>query len=265
MANERKMDSERTHIYISSSIENWRDKIEKKLKGYNGDKLLFFGMYHDGDLKKLSKASGDKVIFWQGSDIMQLTYERAEKIKPSVEHYCENEVCQSVLENWGIRAEIKPIFWGDPDKYEMSYKQSENPQIWLCAHLEREKEYGVDKVYMWAEMFKSYTFHIYGIDSYFDLENVIFHGVVPEKEMDRDMKNYQCGLRYNEFDGLSEVVSKSMLMGQHVISRIGYPYSKFPIYRAFEELKNKPANIEGRKYYLKEFKKPIYETTTKGK
>jgi hypothetical protein len=117
---------------------------------------------------------------------------------------------------------------------------------------------------MWAEMFRDYTFHIYGIDDYFDLENVKFHGIVTEEKLDNEIKDYQCGYRGNEFDGMSEVVSKCMLLGQHCISRIEYPYALFPQYSSFSRLKNKKAN-NGRNYYLKEFKKPIYEEASKNK
>ncbi len=119
------------NVIISSSIENWRTKIENKLREYNGEKVLFFGMYHDRDLDKFREAKGHKLIFWQGSDIRQLTYERAEGVKQADKHYCENEVCRSALDNWGIQAEIKYIFWGDVNKYEMSYSPSDNPQIWI--------------------------------------------------------------------------------------------------------------------------------------
>jgi hypothetical protein len=244
----------RQNIHISSSIENWREKIEKKLVGYRGKRTLFFGAYHEKDYDRILKTEGPKSIYWQGSDIKQLPDTIAISFTYlDIKHYCENNVCQSALKSLGIKAEIKPIFWGDINKYPLSYKPSENPQIWLCAHPGREREYGVEQVYLWAQLFP-FIFHIYGVDKTYDLENVIFHGIVSEKELDGDIKNYQCGLRYNEFDGFSEVVSKSMLLGQHVISRIDYPHSMFPTYKAFSELKNKKANTGGREYYLKLFK-----------
>jgi hypothetical protein len=246
------METQWQNVHISSSIENWREKIEKKLEGYERNTGLFFGMYGEKDLETFEDHKGDRNVYWQGSDINNLNYDRFSRLTIA-KHYCENEVCRKALENWGLHAEIKPWFWGNIEDYPLRYKPSKEPNIWLCAHPGREREYGVEQVYLWAQLLPDFTFHIYGVDKTYDLENVIFHGIVSEKELDEDIKNYQCGLRYNEFDGFSEVVSKAMLLGQHVISRIDYPYAEFPTYMAFDILRNKKANIEGRNYYLRLF------------
>lgn len=75
--------------------------------------------------------------------------------------------------------------------------------------------------------------------------------------MNTEIKNMQCGLRLNEFDGASEITVKAVLQGQHAISRIPYPYVQS--YQGDDGLIKelnlltslKGANIAGRDWWLK--------------
>ena len=121
------------------------------------------------------------------------------------------------------------------------------------------------------------TFHIYGTSKeiwhytsnpsiLFNMEtpiNVIYHGKVSNEQFDEEIKSYQAGLRLNDFDGFAEVLAKSVLMGQWPISRISYPWITHAsditsLVQELNSLKDKKEpNLEGRKYWLREFSKPL--------
>lgn len=248
-------------IYISSSISNWREKIEKKIKGYTGEATRFYGLYHPKDYFRFLKCKGKREVYWQGSDILQL--KNTDEIKwceaisaVNAKHFCENEVCQKRLKEKGISAKVKYQFWGDVNNYPISFKTSLNPQIWLCAHPGREIEYGVGIVECLAELLPNFTFHIYGINGA-SKSNLFYHGIVSSEQLDREIKDYQASLRLNSFDGFSEVVSKGILLGQYVISTIKYPCitrfcSPEKLVKALKRIATKKhPNYRARNYYLR--------------
>ena len=67
----------------------------------------------------------------------------------------------------------------------------------------------------------------------------------------------------NDFDGFAEVLAKSVLMGQYPISRIAYPFIDYAkdissLIALLNDLHNKKEpNLEGRKYWLREFSKSL--------
>src|SRR3972149_1644216 len=109
-------------------------------------------------------------------------------------------------------------------------------QIFLCGHQKREGEYGWDLVDWLAEQLPEFTFHLYGVDKTDNprlldtlneidtyKSNIIRHGKVSPEQFNREIAQYQCGLRTNEHDGASEVMVKSLLNGGYPITRIKYP------------------------------------------
>ncbi len=251
-------------IICSSSIENWREKIEKKLKRYGGKATRFYGLYHSKDYARFLECEGKKEVYWQGSDILQL--KNTEEVKwidlirvSAAKHYCENEVQQEVLKEKGIKSQVKYQFWNDVKDYPLSYIHSVNPNIWLCAHPGREVEYGVPIVESLAKELPNFKFHIYGITGKNSI-NIHYHGIVPDKIFDSEIKSYQGALRFNSFDGISEVITKGALLGQYVISTIKYPcISKFStpeqlLYTLKRISKQKYPNYRARNYYLSLFK-----------
>jgi hypothetical protein len=251
-------------IIISSSISNWKEKIEKKLKGYNGKATRFYGLYHEKDYVRFLECKGKQEVYWQGSDILQL--KNTEQVKwieaikySESKHYCENEVQQELLKEKGIKAQVKYQFWNDVKDYPLSYIHSVNPNIWLCAHPGREIEYGVPIVDSLSKELPNFTFHIYGIIGE-NRGNVTYHGIVDDKQFDEEIKNYQGALRLNAFDGISEVITKGSLLGQYVISTIKYPcVSRFAtpeqlLYTLKRIAKQKYPNYRARNYFLNIFK-----------
>ena len=235
------------------------------MEEWSGDKneeVLFFGMYHKKDYKRLLNHKGFAYIFWCGSDILNLSkaplwYRFLLKRKQTV-HWCENDVeAKVLLKFFNKRINVCPSYVGDIP--EVSFKPSQNPQVWLSCRPERKKEYGIGLVEEISKEVPEVTFHVYGIKNiyfYYAFHNIIYHGNVSEQQFNEEIKNYQAGLRLNEFDGFSEVLAKSILMGQYPISRIGYRFissfvNKEELVQLLRNLKNyTEPNYAGRAYYL---------------
>ncbi len=235
-------------IRVSLSVEGFKERAMKtwgleEWKGWteNNEDVVFFGLYTKVDYDTYLRHKGKKRVFWCGSDILGLlsNYEsrRIIKLFPEAEHWCENEVEAENLKRAGIEPKVVPSFLDDFDKFPVSFKPSKKPHVWLCGHAKREDEYGWDLIEEIAEKLPDFTFHIYGADkreSLSETPNIIYHGRVPEDQFNKEIREYQCGLRTNEHDGFSEVIAKSILLGQYPISKI--PYEGIWTYKTIEEL-----------------------------
>ena len=266
-------------LRISSSIINFREKLLERfeLKEWvwfedRNKNLVFFGMYHWGDyirflwhqgIRSRDKIQQRTTIFWCGSDILNLKkcsiylfpfFRKARNI-------CENEVEKLELAKYGITAEIYPMCFEVFDEIKESYKHSDFPNVYLCCHSGYKEEYGVNYIEGLASVIPEVIFHIYGMYGISNNQNVIYHGVVTNELFNEEIKNYQAGLRLNDFDGFSEVLAKSILMGQWPISRISYPYIDYAkdtisLINLLKDLKNKKRpNTEGREYWYKQLKR----------
>lgn len=251
--------------------EGWQDKNQY---------VLFFGLYRENDYGAFIRHKGKKIVFWCGTDILNLmgNYDsrRVLKLFPETEHWCENTLEAENLNECGVKVTgIVPSFLDNINNFPVSYKHSKNPHIFLCGHPNREDEYGADVIRRIASRVPDTTFHFYGIDktdSYFykeriplgemikvdpEISNIWYHGKVPEGQFNNEIINYQCGLRTNEHDGFSEVTSKSILMGQYPITKIIYPniwsyQTDDELVALIEKLKYMTMpNTQGRSYYIK--------------
>jgi hypothetical protein len=159
----------------------------------------------------------------------------------------------------GIEPNIGPSFLGQIEDYPLSYQYSEKPEVFSCMHAGgREDEYGLSLIKKISPLLPDYTFHIYGITGK-DSKNIVFHGRVGEEQFNKEIRKYQSGLRMNKHDGFSEVIAKSVLLGQYPISRIAYPEvwyyeEKEDLIMQLEKLKlKKEPNKKGREYWLNKF------------
>jgi len=252
-------------IAISSSVSNFSQRLYEAwgLREYeplSGDAyrpVVFFGMYHLIDYTKFFLNRSDKSVLWLGSDIIQLRFPFTLLFKHiRASHYCENKVEQTALKRKGIKAVIRPIFCERPDRYPISYKYSPNAHIYTTMHDNRENEYGLVSIKKLAQIFKTYIFHIYGVKGQ-NNQNIIFHGNISEKQFDNEIKNYQCALRLNKFDGFADITAKSVLMGQYPITMIKYPHiwkadNLAQVIKFLDKLrKMKEPNYKAAEYYRK--------------
>ena len=239
---------------------------------YEGDRdepTVFVGLYGLPDFYALWRHLGKKWILWCGSDIRHfkegyfLNEGGGIKIRPEayadwINSYCEswveNEAEYNVLKELGIESQICPSFLGDVNKFEINYQWSERPKLYTSVSGDDFKLYGWDKIPKLAQENRDIEFHLYGNSIPFcwienDIENIIVHGRVPKEQMNEEIKSMQGALRLVEFEGFSEIIAKSLLMGQWPISLIEYPYT-LPIH-AIKNLKDrKKPNLQGREWLL---------------
>lgn len=259
-------------LRVSSSVIGFKDRAIKtwgleEWEGWldNNATVVFFGLYIKHDYDAFLRHKGKKIVFWCGSDILNLlgNYDmrRIIKLFPEAEHYCENEVEAEELRSVGLNPIIIPSYLDDVN-LPITFKPSETPHIFSCGHDKREEEYGAGVIERIADKVPYATFHIYGINkdsSFFTKEhkNIIYHGKVPESQFKEEISHYQAGLRTNDHDGFSEVIARSVLSGGYPLSKI--KYDKIWNYQTDEELITlieklklvKEPNTEGREHYQK--------------
>lgn len=221
--------------------------------------MIYFGCYHWGDYLRIKAKPGPKKIFWCGSDIKAIS--SLWKFSKLTKHYCENVTEQVALIKHGIEAELLPMIFDDLENYEENFIPSERPNVYLNAHKGREKEYGVDLVVKLAELLPDINFHIYGdvIQEWNNHHNLWFHGRMPEERYNYETKYMQAGLSLSKFGGFSEVVAKSILLGQYPISRVSHPgidtyYKDHELVALLKELKNKKAANPSSVYWRERLK-----------
>lgn len=231
---------------------------------------VFFGLYGLPDFYTLWRHKGRKAILWAGSDIqhflkgywlddMGVMKLRAFDLAPWIDTYCENyvenEVEQTALASVGIRSKVIQSFLGDIN-LPISYQQSSKPKVYTSVSGNNFKLYGWDKLPELSDKYPYIEFHCYGnTENWGSMrDNLIFHGRVPKEQMNEEIKDMQGALRLTEFDGFSEILAKSVLMGQWPVSVISYPHIL-----SLDELgtlkdKTEP-NLAGRDYYLEKLNK----------
>lgn len=227
------------------------------------DPTVFFGLYGLPDFYTLWRHKGEKHILWAGTDITHFKngYWLDEKgqihisswalgkwINEYCASWCENEVEQEALLAAGIEARACPSFLGDINQFEVSFKPGN--KVYASVSGDNFKQYGWDKIEVLAEENPDIEFHLYGNSKEWKTKNnnVIVHGRIPKEQMNAEIKEMQGGLRMTEFDGFSEIIAKSILMGQYPISLINYPHVLKP-YQLKDILNKKEPNLEGREYY----------------
>lgn len=216
-------------VYYCEGMKFFGERLEKyyNYKKYNEQddisKLVFFeGLYFDEDYKIFKRHIGNKIVFWNGSDVSRLLNDinRINILKefPDTLHLCHNNQLKEELLSIGINAEISPIFFGNIDKYKVNFKLGDKLSVYLVAHEGREEEYGINIVKNIAFKEPNIIFHIYGIKG-INTNNIFYHGIVNEEIMDNEIKDFHCCLRLNKHDGLSQTVIKSILFGHYPIIR----------------------------------------------
>ena len=227
------------HVFAPKIELAWN--LEKWQGWQDPDKeVLFFGMYEKRDYDVYHNCEGKKTIFWCGSDILMMLGDpevtRIAKENPETEHWTETNQQAEELARVGIKAKVCPSFLANVNDYPLSFQiplPNEKWKIWLSGHPNREKEYGFEDAKEIAKMFDNIEIHFYGVDGE-STENVIYHGFVPEEQLDKEIRKYHSAMRGNQHDGVSEVVIKSLLLGQYPITKL--PYERVWQYNNIGEL-----------------------------
>ena len=230
---------------------------------------IFFGIYGLPDFYALWRHKGPKWILWAGTDIIHFAngYWLDEKgririsrkalafwINTYCESWCENEVEQAALEATGIQAKVCPSFLGDVHAFPVSYQPSDKPKLYTSVSGDNFEQYGWHLIPELAKKNPGVEFHLYGNSKEPPYggaipRNMFLHGRVPKEQMNTEIADMQGGLRLTGFDGFSEIVCKSVLMGQWPVSLIPYPHML-----GVDEIgtlkDKKEVNVVGREHYI---------------
>ena len=227
----------RKRVYYCDGMKVFGDAMVKShgYVKYNSDldiyrDTFFEGLYFVQDYEIFSKHLGRAVVFWNGTDMLRLSKSEDFRKKLSSRkavHLCHFEHNLQMLKELGISAHVNPLFFGDIDKYPISYRQNSIPNIYAICHPGRETEYGIDFLLSLAPETPGVMFHIYGVDAPSSSypSNVIYHGFVPEEQMDKETCEFQGALKFSNsgLPGIPQTVLKSGLMGQYPISLAKVP------------------------------------------
>jgi len=269
-------------IRVAPSIGELERSFEEawNLKTYNPDKdsneaTVFVGIYGLPDFYSLWRHKGKKYIFWCGSDIRHLhngywlddvgdirisSGGIAKWINLNCESWVENKVEHDTLSFLGIKSHICPSFLGDVNKIDVSYKYSEKPKLYTSVSGDDFGLYGWNDICDIADQHPGIEFHFYGNTKPFKPllnninNNVIIHGRVSKEKMNKEIAEMQGAIRMVKFDGFSEIIAKSLLMGQWPVSSIEYPHT-VPIREIARIKELEKPNIMGREYYLNKLNK----------
>jgi len=260
----------KTRIYYSSTmpVYNKHSKSLFRLEEYDprvasqlGEPVFFSGLYLDRDYDVLRNHYGPKFIFWNGSDVLWM-YRVKERHKivmgfPDAVHACHTEYLRNELKQIGIKALVRPIFFGDPSQYPVSFKPSETPHVFANVTVRREGSYKLASIERIASKVPEVTFHVYGVDGQ-NTGNLVFHGYIEESLMDKQIRDYQGVLRLNSSDdGFSQIVMKALFLGQYPITAIRYKgiwhaVNDEEVIKRLHQLREiKTPNLEVREQYLK--------------
>ena len=255
----------------------------------------FFGLYDLRDYLALWLHKGKKYILWAGSDLKNLeqgfmlndgklrtlsillrrfskwTYaaEKMAQLLQTADHWVENETEAKILYKFDIEPHICPSFMGSVDDFRVSYKPQKPLNVYLSASEGRQEEYGFPIIERIADKTPEIIYHLFGATWHTTKKNVIVHGRVPKDDMNHLIRQYQCGLRLNSFDGCSEILVKAVLMGQYAIGKVKHPLipSFEDDYELIEELKKiseyKNPNRKARDYYKFALNKYPWVTTVR--
>lgn len=232
---------------------------------------VFVGIYGLPDFFALWKHKGTKWIFWCGSDIRhlqkgywldedgQITIENhglSRWINKNCESWVENTVEQKALKNMGITSRVCPSFLGDVNAFPISYRYSTKPKLYASVSGDDFSLYRWPDIVDIAHQFSNIEFHLYGNTKEFkvDVPNVIVHGRVPKEQMNLEISTMQGAIRLLRFDGFSEIIAKSLLMGQWPVSIIPYTHT-VPLFEITRLTELDLPNIQGRDYYLNKLNK----------
>ena len=223
---------EKPEVYYCEGMKFYGERMIttyglKPFTGQEEKKVLFMGLYFEEDYGVFKKCIGQKVVFWNGSDVSRLLGKSAwqEILKEyPAKHVCHNEQLQQELLSVGIKAEVRPLFFADINDYPVSFKSKETLEVYVNAHPGREVEYGVPQVWQAAFRLPDVKFFVYGVEGV-DTDNLKYMGRIPEAQADKVMAKHHVFIRLNKHDGLSQQIIKAGLWGQYVITAQGLEHT----------------------------------------
>ena len=239
---------------------------------YDPDSLepcVFCGVYGLADFYALWRYKGKRYVWWGGSDIRHLndgywlSNDNSIRLPPrplarwiniNCENWVENEAEYKALHRLGIESNIAPSFLGDVGKFEVSFTQGN--KVYSSVSGDDFELYKWNDIDALAKKHPEIEFHLYGNSVPWKTKNknVIVHGRVPKEQFNEETSKMQGAIRLIPLDGFSEIIAKSVLVGQYPVSLISYPHT-LSVSELGDIVKKKEPNYDGRNYYLRNLNK----------
>jgi glycosyltransferase involved in cell wall biosynthesis len=235
----------------------------------------FFPSMGDLCAQVFHNCKGKKVIHWIGSDIWQLQqmdYAHRQILlsyfKGNIdEHLCEADFTQKELKDLGIEAKVVPIpprFFFEqtplPEKFTVAVYQPEvNANFYLPGLCEEI-----------AKLCPEMTFKFFGNNSRVGkINNIEYVGYV--NKMDEFIKDCSAIMRLTVHDGLPISVLEFVSAGRHAVVNVPVKHTVQVetkhaglIANKLKQLKNKPLNKEGAKYWRRVLSHATYKKNIEG-
>lgn len=217
-------------LYYSPGIAHHGENMRKMLRLdhyvpsiHINDPVWFFGLYFDQDYLQILAHHGKKIINWRGSDALQLrnTPARIRLIKNICAlHVCQSHRQQDVLAEFGLKSIIRPMINEVAGNITVTPFPKDRTRILIFW------KRGIDD-FIRAKLFfeialntPDVEYHIVGDENSDRFtgagkENLIYHGFLPERELDNLMDQCKGTLRPWMSDGTPNIQTKMLLKGRY--------------------------------------------------
>jgi len=254
-----RMGFKKKKVYYHPTMKTFGEAMIKHLnfEKYNPvtdiQKPCFFeGLYYPECYETFKNHKGEKAVYWNGGDLRRLEihpeYQKILHENPA-RHITFTEQYHDRLLKLGIWAEVKPMFFGNIDEYPVCFKPGN--EVYTTAHT-GDVTYDTD----WAiKMCKKYglKLHIYGLEGK-STKNVIYHGHIPEAQMNQEVKNFQGALKITSTGrgGMSQTCIKSLFMGQYPVDKLD-PEAEQKLKAIKDKTEPNPESEKYRNNYFNQF------------
>jgi hypothetical protein len=188
------------------------------------DPVWFFGLYFDQDYLQLLAHGGKKILNWRGSDALRLKSNswRVQIVKnlQGALHVCQSHRQQEVLAGLGLSSIVRPMINETISDISLTPFPGDRTRILVFWKRGIDDFIRADLFFEVALRSPGVEFHIVG-DEYplrfagAGKENLIYHGFLSEKDLDRLMDQCKGTLRPWISDGTPNIQTKMLLKGRY--------------------------------------------------
>lgn len=203
--------------------------------------VWFFGLYFESDYHQLRAHQGRKIVNWRGSDANHL------RAKPqwiqivrntTAIHVCQSSRQQDVLSKFGIPSIVRPMLNGPVDKIRVTPFPSGQTAILIFWPRGVDHFIQADLFFRVAALCPQVVFHIVGNEdplrfSGTGLANLVFHGYLPEQDLDRLMDRCKGTIRPWLSDGTPNIQTRMLLRGRYAAHSLAF--EKVSLCRSVDE------------------------------
>ena len=188
------------------------------------DPVWFFGLYFDQDYLQVLAHGGKKILNWRGSDALRLKSNswRVQIVKnlQGALHVCQSHRQQEVLAGIGLSSIVRPMINEIISDINLTPFPEDRTRILVFWKRGIDDFIRADLFFEVALRSQDVEFHIVGDESPLRFagpgkENLIYHGFLSEKDLDRLMDQCKGTLRPWISDGTPNIQTKMLLKGRY--------------------------------------------------